>query len=262
MTTVGYGDKAPKSIAARLFAIAWILVGIVTFSILTGSLTTALLEASSPDTPNMVGAKIGTMRNRIYDAHLVVQHGGNLQANKYEYRSDKWVAFELMHKLVTQQIDGIFMGRYTYWRTRGRFNLYLQNETKLTEKEENFIKMNKSVELQEKDYLKKMLRFFLNDTTHTDIPHSGEKVFYGILVQNREHYEFFKDAIINNRMAFRMAMAMLLYANNTVKTETYSDVHYLFLDKGGVLIIGVLIGIILFFGFVFETIRKSKRLTI
>ena len=37
MTTVGYGDKTPRTVAARIFAVFWILVGIVTFSILSGT---------------------------------------------------------------------------------------------------------------------------------------------------------------------------------------------------------------------------------
>ena len=37
MTTVGYGDRVPKTIPGRLFAIIWIMVGIVVFCILSGN---------------------------------------------------------------------------------------------------------------------------------------------------------------------------------------------------------------------------------
>ena len=36
MTTVGYGDRAPKSFFARIFAIFWILLGVTIFSMYTG----------------------------------------------------------------------------------------------------------------------------------------------------------------------------------------------------------------------------------
>ena len=39
MTTVGYGDKSPKSIPARFFSILWIFSGIVVFGIISASLT-------------------------------------------------------------------------------------------------------------------------------------------------------------------------------------------------------------------------------
>ena len=38
MTTVGYGDKSPKSFPARMFAIFWIIIGITVTSIYIASL--------------------------------------------------------------------------------------------------------------------------------------------------------------------------------------------------------------------------------
>eukprot|EP00111_Clytia_hemisphaerica_P003707 TCONS_00010636-protein len=45
MTTVGYGDKSPRSVVARVFAIVWIAIGITMFSMYTASLTSALTNA-------------------------------------------------------------------------------------------------------------------------------------------------------------------------------------------------------------------------
>ncbi|XP_028392906.1 uncharacterized protein LOC114517405 isoform X2 [Dendronephthya gigantea] len=42
VTTVGYGDKVPKSIPGRIFAMIWILYGIALISLVTTGLTTAL----------------------------------------------------------------------------------------------------------------------------------------------------------------------------------------------------------------------------
>ena len=46
MTTVGYGDKAPRTIAGRIFSIIWILGGIVVFCIIAGSITTIIIDAN------------------------------------------------------------------------------------------------------------------------------------------------------------------------------------------------------------------------
>ena len=44
MTTVGYGDKAPKSIPGRLIAVLWIILGISGIAVYSANLTTALMS--------------------------------------------------------------------------------------------------------------------------------------------------------------------------------------------------------------------------
>lgn len=58
MTTVGYGDKTPKTVAARLFSIIWVFVGVISIGILTASLTKEILKIDAPDIPDMRGAKV------------------------------------------------------------------------------------------------------------------------------------------------------------------------------------------------------------
>jgi len=56
-----YGDRAPKSVVARLFAITWILFGITIFSMYTAALTTALTTSVSDLTKTtMKGKKVCT----------------------------------------------------------------------------------------------------------------------------------------------------------------------------------------------------------
>ena len=59
MTTVGYGDKTPKSIPARLFSIVWIMIGVMTFSLLTGQLTGEIMKANSQPQPSMKDKLVG-----------------------------------------------------------------------------------------------------------------------------------------------------------------------------------------------------------
>jgi ABC-type amino acid transport substrate-binding protein len=42
MTTVGYGDKAPRSIPGRLLAVVWMITGVILISALTAAITSAL----------------------------------------------------------------------------------------------------------------------------------------------------------------------------------------------------------------------------
>uniref|UniRef100_A0A1I8GUP9 SGF29 C-terminal domain-containing protein n=1 Tax=Macrostomum lignano TaxID=282301 RepID=A0A1I8GUP9_9PLAT len=46
MTTVGYGDRSPKTICGRLFAFLWISFGLVITSMFTAGITTALGQSS------------------------------------------------------------------------------------------------------------------------------------------------------------------------------------------------------------------------
>ena len=59
MTTVGYGDKAPKFVVSRLFAIVWIFTGITLCSLLTASLTNEITSFSSHATSVITDLKVG-----------------------------------------------------------------------------------------------------------------------------------------------------------------------------------------------------------
>jgi len=63
MTTVGYGDKAPRSFPARLFGIVWILVGLVIISTFTATITTMLTASSLSDETKLYGTKVGVLHN-------------------------------------------------------------------------------------------------------------------------------------------------------------------------------------------------------
>ena len=45
-----YGDKAPKSILARIFAIIWILLGVIIMQIFSSNITSALTTLSMKPT--------------------------------------------------------------------------------------------------------------------------------------------------------------------------------------------------------------------
>lgn len=63
MTTVGYGDKAPRSFFARVFGIVWILVGLVIISTFTATITTVLTATSLANEAKLYGTKVGALSN-------------------------------------------------------------------------------------------------------------------------------------------------------------------------------------------------------
>eukprot|EP00112_Aurelia_sp_Birch-Aquarium-sp1_P002972 Seg1332.2 transcript_id=Seg1332.2/GoldUCD/mRNA.D3Y31 product="Potassium voltage-gated channel subfamily F member 1" protein_id=Seg1332.2/GoldUCD/D3Y31 len=63
MTTVGYGDRAPRSFIARVFAFFWVLVGLVIISIFTATVTTSLTALSLSNDVSIYGATIVALNN-------------------------------------------------------------------------------------------------------------------------------------------------------------------------------------------------------
>ena len=70
---VGYGDKTPQSFCGRLFAMAWIIVGLSVFSLLTATLTSDISERHfySYPKPSMQGAKVKILVKRRYKVGIL-----------------------------------------------------------------------------------------------------------------------------------------------------------------------------------------------
>jgi len=72
MTTVGYGDKCPKSVIARLFSIIWILLGLVIMAMFTANITSALTALSLQLEPSsLVGVKVAVLGNGTEYQHAL-----------------------------------------------------------------------------------------------------------------------------------------------------------------------------------------------
>lgn len=59
-TTVGYGDRAPRSIPARIFGLTWMLLGIILMSIFTATLVSAI-QAEDKVGTDIKGTKIAVV---------------------------------------------------------------------------------------------------------------------------------------------------------------------------------------------------------
>jgi polar amino acid transport system substrate-binding protein len=89
MTTVGYGDKAPKTLGGRLVGLVWMFASIIIISSFTASITTTLtvsrLESSIKGPKDLANKKVGTVPHSTSAMYLkqqgiAVQHYPNVLA--------------------------------------------------------------------------------------------------------------------------------------------------------------------------------------
>lgn len=113
MTTIGYGDKSPKSVHTRLFSIIWILIGITHTSIYIASLTTEIMIFQEPVKPRMTGVNVGVLKDHLHDASIVSQHGGTLK--EIEFNNTVYGVLELIKKLRDREIGGFILNKETYF---------------------------------------------------------------------------------------------------------------------------------------------------
>ena len=111
MTTVGYGDKAPKSIPARLFSVVWIMVGIMTFSLVTAMLTSQITAANFEPPPRMEDARIGLIGEHLYETIVVANQGGLIVPVERNKNFSSAIV-RLIYMLNRSEIDGFVLDKY------------------------------------------------------------------------------------------------------------------------------------------------------
>ncbi|XP_066921300.1 uncharacterized protein [Clytia hemisphaerica] len=103
MTTVGYGDKAPRSFSARLFGVFWILVGLVIISTFTATITTVLTTTTLTSETKLYGTRVGALNNSE-EFRLGVKRNADIQ----EYNSIR----EIIQALQRDEIQGALLDTY------------------------------------------------------------------------------------------------------------------------------------------------------
>ena len=216
MTTVGYGDKSPRSCKGRIFAVLWILVGITVFSIFTGSLTNHIETIHSPETPSLLGKKVGGLEHNFHDATMVAQHGGFLQVIKYN--NTILAIVELIKSLQRKEIDGFILSRPSYYF----FSLLIK---KKKYKEQAARIKNLEMDKTEKQYL-------------------AEKLTLGMLVKNVDNYEYFRKYFEDNWLQIQDCNAFNLnFKAKKFERKSSSSFEGLFYDfLYGILVILAIIG--------------------
>lgn len=247
MTTVGYGDKCPKSIPSRLFAVVWILIGIIACGIITGQLTGQVIKANNPPPASMKGNMVGVLNHRDYDAFVISQNGGRItwNANVSNFNAD---VMTLITKLQEDKINGFLVDRETL--------IYITHELRNTMKDVDDV------------ILKSRIRFFLSHTTRVEITNTkADDYAYGILVKQHEDYAYLKNFVehLQHQNMIDDAIEWNVFTND-VKEDEYgriydSNLSMLFSPSDyfmkSMMAIGIMLGLILTFGILYELKRRK-----
>ena len=285
MTTVGFGDKTPRSVIGRLYSVIWISVGVVSYGLLTGIVFSEVEKMNNPPPPVTDGKQIGALMYRDYDAYVVAKIGGKIVQNvdfqsrlfgspssnfrePVDFYED---AFQLIEKLRKKEISGVILDRYTLWHLKTISSVILKGKWKsdLFSIEDHIINVN----------------YFFYNTMATQVTSDEDlgKLTYGILIKNRRDYDYLIDYATDNRFRERTNLLNLWNLNkknllSAVEGEGFSsssDNWELYSDKTALLFsieddqkyfltavysILIAIGIVFLIGIGFELRRTNFQL--
>lgn len=107
MTTVGYGDKSPKTLGGRIVSLIWMFTAIIIISGFTASIASSLtinnISSKNNQISHFKGSKLGTIGNSATSDWLK----NNFFANKLEFSS----LDEMVNALEKNKIDAIAYDR-------------------------------------------------------------------------------------------------------------------------------------------------------
>ena len=95
LTTVGYGDKAPKTAAGRMIAVMWMLSGILVISAFTAAITSALtvgqLRSRLSGPGDLPRVRVATVADSTSQSYLLSRH---IRYHKYAELADALSALD------------------------------------------------------------------------------------------------------------------------------------------------------------------------
>ncbi|XP_028417432.1 uncharacterized protein LOC114541817 [Dendronephthya gigantea] len=103
MTTVGYGDRSPVTVPGRLFALAWILMGLVIISIVTGGIVTSITSVLVVQEDKIYGAQVGAIVNSAEYSKAVRQNADVVPYNNME---------DLINAMHNKKVSGALLDMY------------------------------------------------------------------------------------------------------------------------------------------------------
>ena len=231
MTTVGYGDKSPKSFLARIFAVFWILTGITICSIYIAALAGEIIKHLQNDNIELAGMRVGTLQNQLHDSSMVSQHGGSVHA--IEFNDTVIGIIELIKQLERKEIDGYLISRPIYY--------YFARSIEEKEKYKIPHAIIRHVPLHRTE------KFFRNEILVT-----------GMLVKHDDDYNYFRKYFESNWLQIQGCYSINLnYKDKKFESHNYSPVAGMFYPF--LIATVIIIGCILLFGLAYELIRRNKN---
>ncbi|XP_047138624.1 uncharacterized protein LOC100206068 isoform X1 [Hydra vulgaris] len=121
MTTVGYGDIAPIAVPGRLFAVVWILTGLVLIAIFTGVMATSLTVTAMSTDIMLYGSVLGALNNT--DEYRLGVNRNGIMKNYSSFQSMRaaMVNNEVKGMLLDMYVAGFYMKTDTEFRVQTIF---------------------------------------------------------------------------------------------------------------------------------------------
>ena len=188
----------------------------------------------------MPGNKIGVLKNRIYDASLVMKNGGYAELTSTGNLHEG--TLEMIDRLREKHISGFLLDKYSYAYVYAHM-AHLVHTSGSSGSGEGISEA----------------LYFLNKTHHNVITRSGEINSYGILIKERADYNYFRWFVSDNVQNIQVCKEMHMHV---VPPDKEVHVHDIFSRESGLLMValnvsGVLLAAIMLFGLGYEAVRKK-----
>jgi len=104
MTTVGYGDKVPRTVYGRLFSVLWMLIGVCLIAIFTAAITSAVTVSSvDSDCKSIQGKHLAALNGS--EAENQARHLG---ANVTTFQTET----KMFDSLQAGEVEGVMLDRF------------------------------------------------------------------------------------------------------------------------------------------------------
>lgn len=226
MTTVGYGDKAPRSLFGRLFAIFWITIGVSISGIFTASLSSSLTSAVVHEETKIDGLNVGVLKPTllVYEDNIVYREGGTVTS--FEDMES------MMDALKRKEIDGILI--------------------------DSFILQHNWEAFKEADLSLQLSYDIRNSKTGIGLMFSGKKwekwatFLRGFFTENQDaESRFLKEAIDRSKQK------LTIDPKSEQKHQSIFSSHYLF--KAIIMAIGVSCALSFLIGTLFDCLKNAYK---
>ena len=253
---MGYGDLNVKSLPARLFSVVWILIGISMFGLTTSLITVELMKTQQTPFFDMYGSHVGVLKYHDYDSALVVAHGGIVS---FASPSSSWNFFTnvmaLISMLMNNEISGFVVDKYTLAYIDGYFKWKLHNP----DVPDVRLSPNRSLPVLNSEH-RGVMDFYFKNTYRTLKEYTGEKMSYGALVRNSDVYDYFHNAIRDNRFIFNSKtgseMNAIFPKEGNEDLFTPSGKYF----KNTMTVLFILLGAICVFGACYELWKRKDKI--
>ncbi|XP_068675372.1 phosphatidylinositol phosphatase PTPRQ-like [Montipora foliosa] len=136
MTTLGYGDRTPKSDRAKAFAIVWFLVGLVVFGLFSAGLSSDLTVVVSQGGPGNAGTSSGKVLNiATLENSTEKDVAVRKLMDQFKLSAEYSTIEELVAMLKNGTVNAILLDMYTPVRRLDLFNGSWFEITQIVEKE-------------------------------------------------------------------------------------------------------------------------------